>query len=140
MGVRTITHSYVVKSSVVNESKLTILACGLLPVYGYSPHPQDLYAICSKIDLKQRTEGSQFWTAYAEWKTFAGPRDPRDQQKNPDQRRPDLEVQLPADQQILSRRPGRQAVSGQGDDAFRPAAGAADLGRRGHGHCATKRR
>ena len=86
-GERVISATFNIKSSVVNETQITILNCGLLPVFGYSPFPTDLYAICSKVDLKQNREGSQFWTAECEWRTVLD-RNPQDQQKNPDQRRP----------------------------------------------------
>jgi hypothetical protein len=81
------TCTFNIKSSVVNELEANILNCGLLPVFGYSPFPQDLYALCSKIDLQQNKEQPKLWTASCEWKTLLG-KDPQNEQKQPDQRRP----------------------------------------------------
>ncbi|MGD0781266.1 MAG: hypothetical protein ABSA30_00240 [Candidatus Aminicenantales bacterium] len=87
-GERTYRRTVTLKSDTPNETKLTILLCGLLPVFGWSPYPEDLLAICRNVQLTQNKDAPYFWTADCEWSTLQNG-NPLDQQKRPDQRRPD---------------------------------------------------
>jgi hypothetical protein len=79
---------YIVKSDDPNELRSAVLACTGIPHYG-APHPENLTAICCKVDARKRREAPLLWDVDAEWNTVtASGRDPADQQKQPDERRP----------------------------------------------------
>jgi hypothetical protein len=86
-GERIWTSSFIIKSNTPYETQEAITNCGLLPIFGYSPFPQDLLAICSRVDVQQNKENGCFWTATCEWRTVLG-KNPQNEQKKPDQRRP----------------------------------------------------
>jgi hypothetical protein len=57
-------------------------------VYG-APHPENPSAVCVRVTVDQKPENPRLWDATAEWRVNPqSKRDPTDQQKQPDQRRP----------------------------------------------------
>ena len=83
-GFRT---EYLVKSSVPTESRTAILLCGGVPVYG-APHPENPVSRCVKVQAAQLKEDPYLWRVTAEWNSNTQDRDPQDEQKQPDLRRP----------------------------------------------------
>jgi hypothetical protein len=86
-GERTYSTTFTLRSNVPTESVRNILFSGLLPIYGFSPYPQDLLAICRKIEPVQNRDAPYHWSVDCEWSTLQEG-NPQDQQKPPDQRRP----------------------------------------------------
>jgi hypothetical protein len=78
---------YTAKSNTPREKRTAVLNCGMLPVYG-SPHPENLAAVCVRIDAVQNKEIPYLWDVSADWQVNpSSKRDPADHQKQPDQRR-----------------------------------------------------
>jgi len=100
-GSRTFRWRGLVKSDTPNEARAAIL--GALPGYG-SPHPEDATCLCVKTDARQRLGAPRYWEADVEWNTlFAENKDPREKQKQPDQRRPDWSYRFVAIQQYVTK-------------------------------------
>lgn len=87
-GQQSFRTGYTIKSNNPRENRSAILNCGLIPVYG-SPHPENPLATCIRISVDQNKENPLLWDVTAEWQVNpSSRRDPADQQKQPDQRRP----------------------------------------------------
>ena len=86
-GERTYKRSFTVRSDTPNESKRAILFCGALPIFGLSPYPEDLQAVCNSIEPVQDPNGPYHWHVACQWSTLQEG-NPADKQKPPDQRRP----------------------------------------------------
>jgi hypothetical protein len=86
-GQREYEGAFTVRSNVPNEQKVNILLCGMLPVYGYSPYPDDYAAICNYIHPEQNKTSPHHWEVQVRWSTHQIG-NPQDRQKPPDQRRP----------------------------------------------------
>lgn len=86
-GQQSFRSEYTVKSTIPNESRSAILACGLIPVYG-APHPENPLAVCVRVSVYKNKENPYLWDVSAEWRVNTpSKRDPADLQKQPDQRR-----------------------------------------------------
>jgi len=86
-GQQTFHSVYLLKSDTPEESRDNVLFSELLPTYG-APHPQNAFSICTKKDATRKKEDPHFWDAWADWGSNTGHRNPQDDQKRPDQRRP----------------------------------------------------
>ena len=81
-------NEWIVKMSDATATRANVLGCGGLPVYG-SPNAEDTKAICIRVDAKRHQDAPNFWDAEADWEESpVSGRDPTDDQKQPDLRRP----------------------------------------------------
>jgi len=79
---------YLAKCDSPTMTRVAVLNCGLLPVYG-SVNPECITASCCKTDARQKKEDPYFWDVEAEWNTITtSGRNPTDEQLQPDARRP----------------------------------------------------
>lgn len=80
--------SYVAKSNKPRESRNLILLSGQIPQYG-STHAENPRAVCISVKVDQDKENPFLWHIDCEWKVNPqSKKDPADQQKQPDERRP----------------------------------------------------
>jgi hypothetical protein len=87
-GKRRFSTHYRVKMDSPSATRTAVLLCGLVPVPG-APHPENMMAVCTSVDA-YRVEGHPYiWEVRAEWDySTTNRRDPAEDQKPPDQRRP----------------------------------------------------
>jgi len=85
--------SYTVKSSVVNESRNAILTHPDIPRFGYAS-PEDPASVVVKVVPRQRQEDPTLWDVDVEWSSVTNDKDPRDEQEQPDERRPKWSFQF----------------------------------------------
>lgn len=86
-GSQTFREEYLVRCSSPTESRTAIILSGRLPFYG-SAHPENPFALCTKVNPVQTKEDPCLWRVTCEWAMRTGNRDPEDDQKQPDLRRP----------------------------------------------------
>ena len=87
-GQQTFRTEITVKSNNPLEKRNAVLGCGLIPVYG-APHPENPLAVCTRVTADQNKQNPYLWDIVAEWQVNPGSkRNPSDEQKQPDQRRP----------------------------------------------------
>jgi len=87
-GANDFHNEWLIKCDTPLETRLGVLSCGSLPEYG-SPHPENMLATCTKTDARQHADDPFFWDAQADWaESPRSGRDPKDDQKQPDMRRP----------------------------------------------------
>lgn len=81
-------NEWTVKCDSPTMTRAEVLNCGLLPIYG-SPNAENLMAVCVKTDARRQANAPCYWDVVADWQEspLSG-RDPADEQKQPDQRRP----------------------------------------------------
>ena len=84
-GVQRFREEFIVKSTSTSESRAAILAA--VPSYG-TVHSECTYARCVKVTMDRDAENPHIWHVVVEWATTTGNRDPREDQKQPDDRRP----------------------------------------------------
>ena len=91
---------FTIKSTVTAETRANLLAA--MPAYG-TLHAENPAAMCVKVGFTQHKDNPYLWDATAEWNTITGDRDPREDQKQPDERRPKWAFHFGPIQQFLMR-------------------------------------
>jgi hypothetical protein len=99
-GAQQFRSEYLVKCSSPTETRTSVLSSGSLPKYGF-PHPENPASLCVKVDAQRREDDPHLWDVEADWNAITGNRDPREDQKQPDLRRPKWKFNFTAIQQSL---------------------------------------
>ena len=86
-GERVWKRDYFMRSNSPDELRSYILNFTALPQYG-SIHPEDPWCTVTDIDLNQSADNSFVWMATVKWSASHSGRNEKDDQKQPDQRRP----------------------------------------------------
>ncbi len=86
-GARSFKRQYNLMSNSPNELRSYILNYPSVPAYG-SPHPEDFTCTVSDYDLNQMEADPYRWVLEVTWSSNHGNRNEKDDQNQPDQRRP----------------------------------------------------